>query len=68
MRRASTCDRRRAEWNADVLLNFRLWHSLDLAGWELENGLSPLTGRVHLPVAPATAARFFRIEVVLPGP
>jgi hypothetical protein len=51
-----------------VLLNFRLWHSLDLAGWELENGLSPLTGRVHLPVAPATAARFFRIEVVLPGP
>lgn len=58
----------RLEWSADALLNYQLWRTPDLTNWELEAGLGPLTGSVHVPIAPGDAAQFFQLEVLPPAP
>lgn len=55
----------RMRWDADALLNYRLWKSTDLVGWSLLEAGESIDGDVLLPVS-GESRQFYRTEILAP--
>lgn len=55
----------RMRWDADALLNYRIWKSTDLASWSLLETSEPVDGDVPLPVS-GESRQFYRTEILAP--
>lgn len=57
----------RLRWNADALLQYRLWKTQDLVTWSLVETAESIDGDVPLTLPPGATRQFCRVEILPPA-
>jgi hypothetical protein len=57
----------RIHWQADSLLDYRVWKSPNLTNWNAIDTTEPLDGDIALPSPVGAAGQYYRIEILEPA-